>query len=230
MTSTTTTPAAIVTPEDRAAAIVASIPTPADYMAADRAGKAAIRTAVTAIVQAAIRPNGAGLAVAMTAQAALDAYAPAATSAPTVDYADRIAVRIATFRLAADLLESGAVMPTDLPDDVAIALGRGLITPDVAAACTMAADRIAPTKRRDLNALLVTATERLQADGHTGYQPVIVFRNTVAAIVAENGDTDGYRPSGGAVEDAFKAGVVGVHYAPSTGARRAGGIVTEPVL
>lgn len=216
MTNSTAT---VTSPTDAIAAIVASIPTQAAYVAADRAGKAAIRSDVAAIVQAAIRPGGYGLPVAMAAQAALDAYAPAASAAPAFDWSDAIAVRVATLRLAADLLESGHVRPTDAPTD-GIALGVGLITPDAIAAEGIAADAIRRASKRDLSAMLTDAVAAMP----DGFVTIAQLRSAVADIAG-----DGYRPSGGAVQAALESvsGITGATFSPTTANRRAGAVISN---
>lgn len=97
-----------------AAAPVANQETVAAYAVADRKGKAAIRTKLDREMRAAL---GAGdFATAQAHHATISALAPARAEKEGPDYAQALADRIATLRLAADFLESGARQPAGFPE------------------------------------------------------------------------------------------------------------------
>jgi hypothetical protein len=113
MTGTTSTKAArTVSPEVRARYIAACI---TNYATADAAGKRAIRAALKSHMKACMAANDLTAFEWHTAINALPSKV--SLDKPAVDYGTELAVRIATLRAAADLLESGAVTPEGMPAD-----------------------------------------------------------------------------------------------------------------
>lgn len=122
------------------------VPTPAQtrfiagavaaYAAADKTGRTAIRRALTA--GGARRVDAMDAVGAKTYQTAIARLTAPATPA-TVDHEVTLADRIATLRLAADLMESGIVAPSGL-DPVAYPAARGVA--NVATAFDLAGAKI----------------------------------------------------------------------------------------
>lgn len=91
------------------------LPTVEAYRSADVAGKARIRAEVDSIMKQAIHDGDLALAQsAMSLSANLTAKSP--TVAAPIDWSQVAADRIATLRLAADLIESGVVDPIGFPE------------------------------------------------------------------------------------------------------------------
>lgn len=95
--------------------VTANLISAADYAAASIADKAAARAAADAAVRDALKAGD--LAGAQAAMALRESYAPAAAPKVEVNYGQLVAVRVASLRRAADLIESGQVRPAGVPDD-----------------------------------------------------------------------------------------------------------------
>lgn len=129
------------------------------YLAATVADKARLRAKAEAGIKAAI--DNLDLEAAAAAKAALDAYlASGATkaAAPT-DYAALVAQRVANLRHAADLIESGLVRPTGVPEEADLTRTvEGPIQADTEAATKLAEASVARSSvRSDIQAAIVEA-------------------------------------------------------------------------
>jgi len=160
----------------------APFPTTDAYLAADKAGKAAIRTAVAKARDAAVRAMD--LDTARAAMTALDGYVtPSAASAPSMSDFDRWSRRVAVAAYVFASVTSAAIEadfdPTDIGAD------------DVHADDIDRADKAAASivtmhgPRRDVGAFIVAALTTLGAGRHT-----------VADIIGTDRDA---APSSGAV-------------------------------
>lgn len=90
----------------------------ARYRAADAKGKAKIRTEVKAAIGTAVIAGN--IALAQTLVATESALVTVRAAAAAVDPADVIARRVASLRLAADMIASGTTRPDGTPDDFKI--------------------------------------------------------------------------------------------------------------
>ena len=134
------------------------------YQAATVADKARLRAVAEADIKKAV--DNLDLAAATAAKAALDAYLASGTStqAAPIDYAALVAQRVANLRHAADLIESGLVRPTGLPDEADLTRTvEGPILPDEAAATKLAEASVARTTvRSDIKAAIIEAFSDLE--------------------------------------------------------------------
>lgn len=177
------------------------------YGAGDAKVKASIRTAVTAYRDAAI--DALDITLAKMAKGLLADLVTARPSASKVNYAAVIGARIATLRRAADMIESGAIMPDGITAEMINEGAWSFDTIDAdhadkieSAARAMAGSKITKTTdRRDVGEWITRAFDGV-AEG-TFY--------TVAQIVTRGipSDDDGYRPTTGAVTARLKGGKEG---------------------
>ncbi len=144
-----------------------TIPSAADYASADRAGKAAIRTSVTKVMEAAI--DALDMDVAKAARDALRSYTSSAPEKAEIDYIGLVAQKVANLRMAANLLETGTVRPSDVPADTDLSAVRSRVNGDLTAATpitgtsadtdvasAMASAKIArSTKQHDWDAIII---------------------------------------------------------------------------
>lgn len=179
-------------------------PTVADYIAADRSAKSAMRTMVDDAMRDAIRTGD--IAAATVAMATLDAYrsavAASRTTGPTADdIAAMVAARVATLRAAADAIADGTVIPAGVPDDMvptpdAIAAAMGSVVVDTTDRDAIAAARVVRSRRHALRDAIADAMASHYGDGR--YVRVADIRNAIRT------DTDGdYVPSAGAIAAAI---------------------------
>lgn len=166
------------------------------YQAADKGGKAKIRTALQSAKDNAVE--------ALDLQAALDAKATfqacVASSGPVTPESAPVNItlanRAATLRRAAALIESGSVTPDGL--DVT-GLDYGTVidgTADEAAATKIASAKITRSgEQHDIGAVIVRV-----------FGPVEVGTVLTVAEVVRLGEVEGYRPSPGAVSNKITTG------------------------
>lgn len=175
-----------------------TIPTADAYAAADQSGKAKIRSDVDKIMKSALRAvaDDAGwVAVAVAAAAALASYGPSTAPAVTVDWSAKIAGRVATLRYAADLLESGAVRPANVPDSFTYEVPdeSDWSAVDRSAAVTLAGARVGRSGRRGNVADHIT---EVLSEAGVGVRLTV---SMIANKITEAYPADGPRPSDGAV-------------------------------
>lgn len=202
MTDTTAAAAAAPAPDE---AIVVR------YRAADAKGKAKIRTEVKSAIGAAVIAGNITLAQTLVAtEAALVTVRAAAAAA---DPADIIARRVASLRLAADMIASGVVRPDGTPDDFTI--NSADIADRVKSIMAAAiADQKAGTQSDGTKALseastkLATAKITRSTDTHDiaewitrALASVEINRGVTVAQIITLGAIEGddYRPTSGAV-------------------------------
>lgn len=135
------------------------------YLAATVADKARLRAKAEAGIKAAV--DTLDMAAATVAKAALDAYlaSGATTKAAPVDYAALVAQRVADLRHAADLIESGLVRPSGVPDEADLTRTvEGPIQADTEAATKLASAKVARSAtRNDIQAAIIEAFEGLDS-------------------------------------------------------------------
>lgn len=135
--------------------IVTNIPTLDDYRSADRSGKSNMRTmaetAMRDITDAMMAANMRGDDVPADGWAtyaewrdALAAWKESSKrSVVETDYAELARVRVATLRRAADMIESGAVRPSDIPDGIELAFDSDDVAVDDVRAIKIASESVA---------------------------------------------------------------------------------------
>lgn len=136
------------------------------YRAAEKSQKVRIRTLQAKLVQDHIRKGD--LFGAMSAQATLDAFGASRPEPVAIDYVALVASRVATLRLAADLIESGKVTPDGV--DVATVDLSGLAdiagTPNEELATKLATSRVSRrtgTDSHDTKAIIEHAFEQVDS-------------------------------------------------------------------
>ena len=144
------------------------------YQAATVADKARLRAKAEAGIKAAI--DALDMEAAALAKAALDAYlaSGASTKAAPIDYAALVAQRVADLRHAADLIESGLVRPTGVPDEADLARTvEGPIQADTEAATKLASASVARSSvRSDIKAAIIEAFADLEAGAFLSSQEI----------------------------------------------------------
>ena len=119
---------------------------PADYRAASVADKARLRATATADLHAAV--DALDMDAATAARDAIKSWTDAVASAPVVvDYAAILSARVATLRAAADMIESGTVVPDGIPAGTTMAAGPS--PADVDAATRIASAKITRSRVRN---------------------------------------------------------------------------------
>lgn len=179
-------PASEPTIADRIAALTPNESTVAKYRAGSRSVKMTIRSLVQNAMNDAVMR---GDIIAANQHRVTLAACTTTTEKTAPNYGDILARRVATLRYAADLIESGAVIPDGMPDDVACGVVSGdTFVAVVADANAMASAKITRSARHDIDGVFDRAFDGMPSGSFL----------TVAEIAAR-GAIDDYRPSNGAV-------------------------------
>ncbi len=185
-----------------------TVPTVADYVAADRAGKSNMRATASAAMLAAI--DRMDIDAASVIRTRMTEWTESNTrSTVVVDYVALVADRVATLRAAADMIESGAVRPSGIADDVTIDASV-VGTVDVDRASRIAGESIKRSEKSDMRGAIASIV-----DGMT----VGTFYTVadVASMVGTTSDYVGRTVSHGAVRNALESNKVpNVVFVPST--------------
>lgn len=162
--------------------------TVAAYVAADRSGRAKMRTGFDASMRAALASGSLVDAQGFVAlETACKAAAGTVADKAPVDYAQLIANRATTYALAAERVLSGVGI--DLPDDVTIdwdALPVGVVDADMVTALA-ARPLIRRSKVNDLNAALLAAFDGLPIGTRLSTSDVMKRANAAGFAIASTG-------------------------------------------
>lgn len=156
------------------------------YATADTGTKARIRAALDRDAKAALRAGDFPTAQAL--MGALDSCTTAKVAdKPVIDFSQVLADRIATLRLAADMLEDGSARPDGIASDVTIGDKVGVADAD--------------TARKIAGAKITRSTERrsIQAAVDRAFAGVKSGTFLTVRQIAAAGSLDDYTPSDGAV-------------------------------
>ena len=138
------------------------MPSVTDYRAASKSEKANMRSVATGAMMAAIDSIATGtdpvdaMATVTAIRTMMAAWTESNTRSNTVvDYSNLVSIRVATLRMAADMIESGTIVPNGVPDGTELTFDS-TVDGDATVAARIAGDAVRRSEKSDMRSTIAS--------------------------------------------------------------------------